>query len=211
MMNLEMMMAEGKAVFSNCYGVKASKVKARKSRKARRMEKSHRLTKWQKWESYDKYCLHQAVQKAEKHLHNQMLAEQADAEAEYAEYLATEKEKAEAKAERIRIALMSEEEKETKRNLLKNALIKEGMGLDSLFTTERGTFFFETLVEYARDYFEPYTETVGKALFKYTEGKPRCRAEQVYILWQKGDWYEGKDAIIPRSVEEMIEDMVKII
>ena len=214
MMNLEMMIAEGQAVFSNCYGVKAEKAKHRKSRKAKRLEsRKHKHTGFNRNpdKDADRYG-RILVQNREKtlfkeNLHNVI----ADAEAEYAEYLATEKAEVEAKAERIRITLMSEEEKKTKRNLLKNALIKEGMGLDSLFTTERGIFFFDDLVEYAGDYFEPYTKTVGKALFKCVKGKSRYHAENVYILWQKGDVYEERDAISPRSADAMIEDMIKII
>ena len=182
------------------YGVKTEKAKARKHHKAN-MKKNPCKRVRELWydeayeaRQYDKYCKAVSAEKGKRKFRssqptlldydeeiNFIKSAEAEAEADYAEYL--------------RIENMSEEEKETKRNILKDALarytISHGRMYD--FTTERGTFMFDAC----------WDESLY--LFKKDEdGKESYTS--VYTIWDYSDgtYFDG-------DYDKVIEDMVKII
>lgn len=179
------------------YGVKAEKTKARKHRKANIQRKNPCKRVYDEtydFKRYDKYCKAVSSEKGKQKFRssqpalfdydeevNFIKAEEASAEADYAEYL--------------RIENMPEEEKAQKRAILKDALarytISRGRMYD--FTTERGTFMFDSC----------WNESLY--LFKKDEdGKESYTS--VYTIWDYSDgvYFDG-------DYDKVIEDMIKII
>lgn len=183
------------------YGVKAEKTKARKHRKANIQKKNPRKRVKVMWydvnydeKRYDKYCKAVSSEKGKRKFRNSQAAlfdydeeinfikaEAAEAEEDYKEYL--------------RIENMPEEEKAKKRAILKDALarytISRGRMYD--FTTERGTFMFDSC----------WDESLY--LFKKDEDGKEAYTS-VYTIWDYSDgmYFDG-------DYDKVIEDMVKII
>ena len=182
------------------YGVKTEKAKARKHHKANMKKNPCKRVRglWydEAYEArqYDKYCKAVSAEKGKRKFRssqpalldydeeiNFIKSAEAEAEADYAEYL--------------RIENMSEEEKETKRNILKDALARYAVSRGGTyeFTTERGTFMFD------EDLWEESFH-----LFKKEDEEESYIS--VYTLWDYSD-----DATLDEVYDRVIEDMVKII
>lgn len=182
------------------YGVKAEKVKARKHHKANKKNNPRKRVKGLWYDvsydlrRYDKFCKSVSSEKGKRKFRNSQAAlfdydeetnfinaETFRAEEDYKEYL--------------RIQNMSEEEKETKRNILKDALAKYTISHGRMydFTTERGTFMFDSCWDESLYLFK-----------KDEEGKESYTS--VYAIWDYSDgtYFDG-------DYDKVIEDMVKII
>lgn len=210
MMNLEMMIAEGEAVFSNCYGVKASKVKARKSRKARRAEKRHHANKGinvNEGRLLDLDGKMDAVRKSNKHRHNVLLSQWEMAECAISEEFDLHefcvKTRAEIHAEEARLANMTDEEKAEKHKILVEHLCKLSLEIVPyrFFETERGKFMVSEEGEFWDEWDVSTWHTEAVYLKRYDSRKGNW--EVVYTIWD--------ETLKPRPIDVMIEDMVKII
>lgn len=190
--------------FIGTYGVKASKAKARKSRKARREEGRHHANKGMNVN--EKRLLDidgkiNAVRKSNKHRHNILLSQWETAECaleeEYDLHGFCVRTRAELHEEEVRLANMTDEEKAKKKHILVEHLCKLSLeiAIYHSFETERGRFMFDE----EREFWSECTEAVY--LKRYNS--KRNNWEVVYTIWD--------ETLKPRSVDAMIEDMVKII